>query len=232
MIMRTFKEYITETQPYWKVFHDEDIEMEDGSYSKKYYIFYGTSEIGRLSDDRDFDGTISVQGYPERNKNNFVDITKTAGKLSADKAFLKWIKTKQAQDWRTRVTAFVQETLSEAVTNSQLAQVEKFADRLFAELDIDVAFTRHFKDRVNDERNKPSVTAAELMDFFKKAFIHHGKNISTMPDGKQALLNDMQKELNLPFVYKWDGQNFEFDLVAKTIMRKQDFKTRDKVLRF
>jgi len=122
--------------------------------------------------------------------------------------------------------------LNESVSQSDFKAVEKFADRIFAELDIDVEFTKHFKDRVNDTRNNPPISANELKDFFQKAFNRHGDNIAAMKPNKQALLNDIQKELNLPFVYKWDGKNFEFDLVAKTIMRKHDFKSSDKKLRF
>jgi hypothetical protein len=40
------------------------------------------------------------------------------------------------------------------ITKSDLDQVEKFADRLFAKVGIDVEFTRHFMDRVNDARNE------------------------------------------------------------------------------
>ena len=40
------------------------------------------------------------------------------------------------------------------VTRSDLIQIEKYADRLFAKVGIDVEFTRHFVDRVNDDRNK------------------------------------------------------------------------------
>ena len=40
------------------------------------------------------------------------------------------------------------------LTQSELDQLEVFADRLFAKVGIDVEFTRHFLDfRVNDERN-------------------------------------------------------------------------------
>ena len=36
------------------------------------------------------------------------------------------------------------------IKKSDLDQIEKYADRFFASLDIDVEFTRHFLDRVND----------------------------------------------------------------------------------
>lgn len=127
---------------------------------------------------------------------------------------------------------FKQFVINEEVTASQFNKIERFADRLFATFGIDVEFTKHFKDRVNDKRNRPRITMQELVDFFKKAFTAHVKAISSMPSERQAVLVDLQKELNLPFVYKWDGKNFEFDLVAKTIMRKKNFGTSDKKLRF
>ena len=52
------------------------------------------------------------------------------------------------------------------ITQSDLDQVEKYADRLFAALGIDVEFTRHFMDRVNDARNIKQITVAELIRLF------------------------------------------------------------------
>ena len=47
--------------------------------------------------------------------------------------------------------------LERFVTSSDLKQVEKYADRIFAKVGIDVEFTRHFIDRVNDERNQQNL---------------------------------------------------------------------------
>ena len=43
--------------------------------------------------------------------------------------------------------------LREEISQRDLDGIEKFADRLFAKVGIDVEFTRHFIDRVNDETN-------------------------------------------------------------------------------
>ena len=122
--------------------------------------------------------------------------------------------------------------INEKVSPAEFRSIELFADRLFSELGIDVEFTKHFKDRVNDRRNDPPISAGELAAFFQKAFRRKGAEIAKLGKNSEALLNDIVKELNLPFVYKWDGKNHEFDLVAKTIMRKANFKTKDKVMRF
>jgi hypothetical protein len=112
------------------------------------------------------------------------------------------------------------------ITRSDLAQIEKYADKLFAKVGIDVEFTRHFLDRVNDERNKKQISTAELTRLFKQMFKKHGKPIAKLGPDAEAVMKDMQTDVNMPFVLKWDGK--ELDLVAKTVMRKKDFKTSNK----
>ena len=51
------------------------------------------------------------------------------------------------------------------VKKSDLDQIERYADRLFASLGIDVEFTRHFMDRVNDKRNEKPITSAIISAF-------------------------------------------------------------------
>jgi len=38
----------------------------------------------------------------------------------------------------------------------------------------------------------------------------------------------MQTDINVPFMLQWDAENNELDLIAKTVMRKKDFKTPDR----
>ena len=120
----------------------------------------------------------------------------------------------------------------ENITRKQLQEVESFADKLFAKIGVDVELSgRHFFDRLNDPRNKEDITVAELVSLFRKTFKAHKKPISNMNDGVQAVIKDANRNLNLPFMIKWDSKDSEFDLIAKTIMRKKDFKTSNKVLR-
>lgn len=111
------------------------------------------------------------------------------------------------------------------ISKTDLDQVERYADKLFKSVGIDVEFTRHFLDRVNDERNKKQITTAELTRLFKQTYKKHGKKIPQMGPDAEAVLKDMQTDVNMPFVLKWDSKSQELDLVAKTIMRKKDFKT-------
>ena len=120
--------------------------------------------------------------------------------------------------------------IDEDVTQSQLNDIEKYADRLFKSVNIDVNFTRHFVDRVNDRRNEKPISTSELTRLFKQTYKKHGKKIPKMGDDAQAVIQDMQTDINMPFFLAYDDRNKELDLVAKTIMRKKNFKTPNQKL--
>ena len=115
-------------------------------------------------------------------------------------------------------------SIREDVTKTDMDQVEKYADKLFAAVGIDVEFTRHFLDRVNDERNKKPINTAELIRLFRLTYKKHGKKIPKMGPDAQAVVRDMETDINMPFVLNVDKSGM-LDLVAKTVMRKKDFKT-------
>ena len=109
-----------------------------------------------------------------------------------------------------------------------IQQLETFADKLFGKVGIDVEFTKHFMDRVNDIRNQKPITMSELTRLFKQEYKRWGKPIAQLGPDSEAVMKDLQTDINLPFVLKWDSENNELDLVAKTVMRKADFKTNDR----
>ena len=122
-------------------------------------------------------------------------------------------------------------TYVETITKSQLDEVEKFADKLFAKLNIDVDLgSKHLFDRINDARNGKPISTGEMIALFRKTFKKYGSYIKDKP-GMQAVINDINSDLNLPFMLKWDSKNSELDLIAKTVMRKKDFKTSNKKLK-
>ena len=118
----------------------------------------------------------------------------------------------------------------ERVSKSDLDQIEKYADKLFAAVGIDVEFTRHFHDRVNDERNKKPINSAELIRLFRLTYKKYGKKIAQMNPDAEAVITDMETDVNMPFVINLDKGGM-LDLVAKTVMRKKDFKTSSQKLR-
>ena len=116
-----------------------------------------------------------------------------------------------------------------SVTAVDIQQLEQFADRIFANVGIDVEFTKHFKDRVNSERNDKPIVPAELTRLFKQERKRYGKPIAQMGPDSEAVMRDLQTDINVPFALVLDKDNDELDLIAKTVMRKKDFNTPNRV---
>ena len=169
-----------------------------------------------------------VEDAPAVNTSGVAGLTPSDLKVPP-KAHKKYKEKNQAQANTVGRKVMSLKTFTEErqITRSDLDQIEKYADKLFAKVGIDVNFTRHFLDRVNDERNKKQITTAELTRLFKQSYAKHGKKISAMNPDAEAVIKDMKTDVNMPFVLKYDPKNQEIDLVAKTVMRKKGFKTPD-----
>jgi len=115
------------------------------------------------------------------------------------------------------------------ISISQLKQLEKVLDELFGEIGVDIEFTRHFFDRLNDPRNVDQVTLRELRDMFRKEFLKYKDAFKNIKPNTEAMLKDVSSQINMPFAIEFDRKNNELDFVFKTMMRKKDFKTRTKV---
>jgi len=126
--------------------------------------------------------------------------------------------------------AWLHDIILEDITKRDLDQIEKYADKLFGVVGIDVEFTRHFMDRVNDARNKAPITTSELVRLFKQSFKKYGKKIAKLGPDAEAVINDMKTNINMPFVLDLKGGKLE--LIAKTVMRKKDFRTSGPKLAF
>ena len=150
-----------------------------------------------------------------------------AGDQSTDKVTKRYKKDTPGEAYD--INEAFDDMFSEDVTQKQLNDLEKFGDRLLAKFKIDIEFTRHFADRMNDTRNKPSITVAELQKVFKKIAKRKAVEIRQNPDS-EAVLKDMQADLNLPIVINYDKNKDEYEVVNKTIMRKKNFGTSDKVI--
>lgn len=94
---------------------------------------------------------------------------------------------------------------------------------------------RHFIDRVNDTRNEPPINYQELGDFMKNTSKPPAVvKLAAKTPGEETLVSgpsstDPSTTLNIPFIISNNPKNHKIkNLVAKTIMRKNDFKSSDK----
>jgi len=101
----------------------------------------------------------------------------------------------------------------EEMSKSALDSVEKVADEQLDPLDVE--FTSHFFDRVNDPRNEPPITSEELEEFFKRLSRKKGQLISFLKKYQEIVATDNKTNINIPLV------NQANQAIAKTIMRKK-----------
>jgi len=126
---------------------------------------------------------------------------------------------------------FITENKCDLIGMKQIKAFESIVDKLFKKYGIDFKFTRHFGDRMGDDRNNPCISMKELAEFIKKMYARQGKSIKGVA-GAEAVLKDIQSDLNIPVAVTYDRKNDEFDVVMKTIMRKKNFKSPDQIIQY
>ena len=100
-----------------------------------------------------------------------------------------------------------------------LDRVEKYADDILDP--VDVEFTKHFFDRLTRAEHDKEITDAELIGFFKRLAKKKKQFDVFMKQYDEFVIKDNRTDINIPFKAKVD------QIIAKTIMRKGDFKTSD-----
>lgn len=121
--------------------------------------------------------------------------------------------------------------MADAITQPQLDSLEKYLDSVWKQIGMDVGFSRHFIDRVNDSRNGKQITIDELQRLFVEAYKKYGPAFLKL--GKrdrdiEGVLSDRKTDVNSPFALKWDRIKKEFELKAVTVMRKKNFTPNNK----
>ena len=80
------------------------------------------------------------------------------------------------------------------ISKSDLDNVEKYADRLYKSVGIDVEFTRHFLDRGERCEKQETNYQIDFIRMFKQSYKRYGKKIATLGHRCWAVLNDMQTD--------------------------------------
>jgi hypothetical protein len=106
------------------------------------------------------------------------------------------------------------------MAKADMDAVEKYADQQFAPSDIELGKeTDHFFQRLNDPRNGKEISPAELTGFFKRLAKNKKKFLEFVKQYKEFVVKDRRTNINIPFVVMANK------LIAKTIMRKDNFKS-------
>lgn len=117
------------------------------------------------------------------------------------------------------------------ISSSEMKRLEDLLDGLFERLDIDIAFTKHFKERINDNRNGKQIGYCEVTAIFAEVYKKFGVKLSKTKREIEEIIKSISTNINIPVVIKYDDRRREVVIVAKTIMRKRDFKSSTSVLK-
>ena len=117
----------------------------------------------------------------------------------------------------------IDESSINEIPMGDLEKIDTFADKQLNPLDI-VLTGRHFFDRLNDPRNGKEISNAELIGFFKRLSKKKKEFVEFLQNYNTLVAADDKTNINIPFMKQSNKA------IAKTIMRKKDFKTPDKKL--
>ena len=117
------------------------------------------------------------------------------------------------------------ESVINEIPMADLVQIDRYADRQLNPIDI-VLTDKHFFDRLNDTRNEKEISAAELTGFFKRLGKNKKKFVEFLTQYNQVVAKDNRTNINIPFMLQANKA------IAKTIMRKGDFKTTNPEYKF
>ena len=168
---------------------------------------------------------VKVQTTPDKGMSG--TNARKASKISSDK-LSPYLPDELTDKEKEEVFNILRPVIKENITKPQLDSIEKYADKLFNKLGIDIEFTKHFLDRVNDERNIKPISVPELVGMFKRLHKKHGKPLSKVDDDFNAVVKDFNNNINIPFAINVTDDDIE--MYAKTVMRKKDFKTSTPVI--
>jgi len=104
-----------------------------------------------------------------------------------------------------------------------LQKIDTFADKKLNPMDV-VLTDKHFFDRLNDPRNDKEISSAELIGFFKRLSKKKKDFLDFLDTYNSVVAVDDRTNINIPFM------KMSNKVIAKTVMRKKDFKTTDKKL--
>jgi len=116
------------------------------------------------------------------------------------------------------------------ISMNHMKEFEKFVDKMFEKFKMDFDFTKHFRERMSDNRNKPCIKMKELADTIMKIYKAQGKSIKGVA-GAEAVVKDIQSDLNIPVAVEYNSRADEFRVIMKTVMRKKNFSTPNKVIK-
>ena len=120
--------------------------------------------------------------------------------------------------------------MPKVISKIQLNVIEKSLDKLFNKVGIDIEFSKHFFDWINDPRNVDQITISELINIYHSLYDKFGVKLSKTSKEVEELIKSLSTDINIPINLSFNRKDNKLEMVAKTIMRKKGFKSSSPVL--
>lgn len=185
------------------------------TYDAKTFVpEYITFDLSKVTDiERAILHEITHQILLVKQQNPFHNCHKSAGfKKVENKLIDKYFYSSQS--------AVLREKVKVEMAKTDMDSVEKYADSQMSPTDVDLGReTDHFFQRLNDPRNGKEISPAELTGLFKRLARNKKKFLEFLKQYKEFVVKDRVSNINIAFIKVADR------LIAKTVMRKADFKS-------
>jgi hypothetical protein len=108
--------------------------------------------------------------------------------------------------------------LSVVAEQIDFKSLEQQLDNMFAELDIDVAFTTHFKERVLER----GLTEDDILELAEKIIDAYPDQLDFLNQGQNIVMSHLSRLVDIAAVNTGYGDDYLKDLVFKTAFKRKD----------
>ena len=96
--------------------------------------------------------------------------------------------------------------------------LEKELDSIFSKYDIDISFTRHFKDRVLER----GLTEEDIVELAHKIVDSYGERVADLPKDQNIVFSDLARLVDIAAVSGGFGADYLKDIIFKTAYKRLD----------
>ena len=108
--------------------------------------------------------------------------------------------------------------LKEVVTNINFNSLERELDDMFSKYDVDISFTRHFKERVLER----GLTEEDIVELVHKIIDRHGEKVADLPKDQNVVFSDLARLVDIAAVSGGFGADYLKDIIFKTAYKRLD----------
>ena len=110
----------------------------------------------------------------------------------------------------------LREVLEKSAVNFN--SLERELDNMFVKLDVDVSFTRHFKERVLER----GLTEEDILELAHKIIDKYGNRVADLPKDQNAVFSHLARLVDIAVVSGGYGKDYMKDIIFKTAYKRLD----------